>query len=78
MSDQEWNVEYCFSGTEPTAKISVLSLESAKLWAHAKAGELGIEFNVFDSKFVVDKPDFKQWGTGYHWLCITPVQVDSS
>ena len=62
-----WSVLLVHSN-EDVAETTVDSLEAAKEWGRVEdAQRCTGRPSVFDSDFVIEQPDYVQFGTGYHY-----------
>ena len=62
-----WSVLLVHSN-EDVAETTVDSLEAAKEWGRVEdAQRCTGRPSVFDSDFSIERPDFVQFGTGYHY-----------
>ena len=65
-----WSVLLVHSN-EDVAETTVDSLEAAKEWGRVEdAQRCTGRPSVFDSDFVVEQPDYVQFGTGYHYYWV--------
>lgn len=65
-----WHAEYCLD-EDRSETYRAKNLSKIKEWAKDLEKKAGFESSIFKHKFQIDKPYFKQWGTGYHWLSVT-------